>query len=326
MLVLATALCSAVLCGLYLVAARRGRILDTPNHRSSHSRPTPHGGGLALLLAFFGAVALAPRFYGPWDAPLPVLAAAAGLLMVIGVRDDLRSLPVALRMGAYAAVCGAFAVVSLPAEAAQAPLVAALFVVTAGFATLWLLNLYNFMDGIDGLAALQAIVACSVAGGLAAAAGAVDYARFCALLAAAHVGFLVWNWPAARLFMGDAGSVPTGFLLAGLALVGAVQGYLPIACWLILLACFIVDATWTLLWRMATGQPFMQAHRLHAYQRLSRHWASHRRVDFLLLGIEVLWLVPLAVAAARWPRYDLFLVILAYLPLLAGMAKAARIK
>jgi len=194
------------------------------------------------------------------------------------------------------------------------------------FALLWLLNLYNFMDGIDGIAALQCIQVTVTAALISwFMAGDPDYVLYCLMLAAAHLGFLLWNWPPARLFMGDAGSVPTGFLLGALALLGEVQQSLPLACWLILLGAFVVDASYTLVWRMATGQPFTQAHRLHAYQRLSRHLGGHLPVDMALLALNTLWLTPLAVVAAMWPKFSILLVILAYLPLLFGMAKAGKL-
>ena len=104
-------------------------------------------------------------------------------------------------------------------------------------------------------------------------------------------------------------------------LLGAVQGFLNPACWLILLAVFITDASYTLVWRLFTGQAVTKPHRLHAYQRLSRHWQSHLSVDFLLLAINAVWLFPLAWAAQSTPDYALIMVILAYLPLLLGMAK-----
>jgi Fuc2NAc and GlcNAc transferase len=196
----------------------------------------------------------------------------------------------------------------------------------AAFALLWSLNLYNFMDGIDGIAALQTMFVCSGAAYLTWLDGQDhSYIRYCLILAAAHSGFLLWNFPPARLFMGDAGSVPTGFLLAGLAILGAVQGQLNPLCWVVLSAVFITDATWTLVWRIAAGQDFTQPHRLHAYQRLSRHWKSHVRVDMLLLAINVMWLFPIALAVQRWPDHQLFLVFLAYLPLLFGVAKAGRL-
>jgi Fuc2NAc and GlcNAc transferase len=196
----------------------------------------------------------------------------------------------------------------------------------AAFALLWSLNLYNFMDGIDGIAALQTIFVCSSAAYLAWLAGHDHmYIRYCLILAAAHSGFLLWNYPPARLFMGDAGSVPTGFLLAGLAILGAVQGQLNPLCWVVLSAVFITDATWTLVWRIVTGQDFTQPHRLHAYQCLSRHWNSHVRVDLLLLAINGMWLFPIALAVQAWPEHQLFLVFLAYLPLLFGVAKVGRV-
>ena len=191
---------------------------------------------------------------------------------------------------------------------------------------LWSLNLYNFMDGIDGIAALQTVLACCFGAWLSLRSGHGDsYAMLCLLLAAAHAGFLIWNFPPARLFMGDAGSVPTGFLLAAIALLGAVQGQLNPFCWVVLLAVFITDASWTLVWRFSTGQPFTQPHRLHAYQRLGRHWGSHLRVDVLLLAINVLWLFPCAWLIQTWPSYSIIFVILAYLPLFYGMARIRRL-
>jgi Fuc2NAc and GlcNAc transferase len=312
----ATLTFSVLLCWLYLMLARRRQWLDRPNERSSHHTATPHGGGTALLLAFMLGLLLA----APWDGSYVLLACVALLLTLVGVVDDLWNLSVRLRMLLYLACCAVLAWSWLPLDAPWGWLSAGAVV----FAMLWFLNLYNFMDGIDGIAATQCIVACVGAALLSWVGGGGGnnaYALFCLLLAAAHVGFLVWNWPPARLFMGDAGSVPTGFLLAGLALLGALQGLLNPLCWVILLAAFITDATWTLLWRLCSGQPVTQPHRLHAYQRLSRHWQSHLLVDLLLLAINALWLFPLAWAAQSMPEYALIMVILAYLPLLWGMVK-----
>ncbi len=314
-----TLLLSAALCGIYLLLARRWQIVDRPNERSSHQAPTPHGGGVPLLLAFGAGLLLV----GGWDAPYLLLAGAAAMLMVVGVVDDLRGLSVRLRFAAYGLCSLVVAELMLQPGAALLPWLLTGFWVLV---LLWSLNLYNFMDGIDGIAALQCILACGTAVLLVwYRGGDGQYALFCLLLAAAQLGFLLWNWPPARLFMGDGGSVPTGFLLAGLALLGAVQGQLNPLCWLILLAPFVADATGTLLWRMATGQPFTQPHRLHAYQRLSRHWGSHQSVDMLLLALNGLWLAPLAWAVEVWPKYGFLLVILAYLPLLGGMAKVRKL-
>jgi len=324
---LVTLLLSAFLCGLYLPLARRWQLLDTPGERSSHRRPTPHGGGVPLVLAFSVGLLLAAWWYGNWASPYVHLALAAVFLMVLGVIDDLRGLSVRLRFAIYSLLCLLVAATLLPPVlATPAAWSGALLGGMVALGMLWSLNLYNFMDGIDGIAAMQCIVACCSAALLSWGSGGGErYALFCLILAASHGGFLLWNWPPARLFMGDAGSVPTGFLLAGLALVGAVQGQLNPLCWLVLLAVFITDASWTLVWRIATGQPFTQPHRLHAYQRLSRYWDSHLAVDMLLLAVNALWLLPLAWAVQVQPDYGVILVILAYLPLLWGMAKIAKL-
>lgn len=321
---LLTVAASVVFCGLYLRLARHWQILDTPNERSSHHLPTPHGGGAPMLFAFTLGLVIAAAWSGPWSGPYLVLAAASLLLMLLGIADDLWSLPVALRFGVYAACClvTAYWLLSLPVGT---PWRNGILLVGVAIAMLWLVNLYNFMDGIDGIAATQCLLACAAAALLSWQQGGHEYALFCLLLAASQLGFLVWNWPPARLFMGDAGSIPTGFLLAGLALEGVVSGRLGLAAWLVLLAPFITDASWTLLWRMATGQPFTQPHRLHAYQRLSRHWGSHLRVDLLLAAVFVLVLSPLAWMTEIYPEYAVLLVILAYVPLLLGMVKASAV-
>jgi Fuc2NAc and GlcNAc transferase len=313
---------SVLLCGLYRHLALQWRVLDLPNERSSHRDPTPHGGGLPMLTAFLVGALLTAHSIGPADGHYGLILLTTLLLMVVGILDDLRGLSVRLRLPLYGLCC----LVTAGAMLAPVLMTAAprhyLLVPLTALAMLWLVNLYNFMDGIDGLAASQCILACMAAAMLAWWLQAShDYVVFCLLLAAAQLGFLVWNWPPARLFMGDAGSIPTGFLLAVLALQGGVRNELPVACWLILLAVFITDASFTLGWRVLAGQPFTRPHRQHAYQRLSRHWQAHLPVDLLLLVLFLFWLLPLAALVAYFPRHDFLLVILAYFPLLAGMVK-----
>ena len=317
---LVTLVASVLLCGIYLYLARRWRLLATPDSRSSHQVPTPHGGG-APMLAFTLGLVLTGLWCAPWATGYVALAAGALLLMLLGIADDLWVLPVRLRFIAYAIACLVILLILLPSPATGGTWAHAALLLPATLVMLWLVNLYNFMDGIDGIAASQCLLACGAAALLSRGNGGHDYALYCLLLGASQLGFLVWNWPPARLFMGDAGSIPTGFLLAGLAVMGAAQGHLGLACWLVLLAVFVTDATCTLLWRMATGQAFTQPHRLHAYQRLSVRWGSHLRVDLLLVCIFCGWLLPLAWLSEIYPKYAFLLVILAYLPLLAGMAK-----
>ena len=319
--VAATALLSALLCRIYLQFARAWHILDIPNERSSHSDATPRGGGIALMLAFALGLCLAALTTRAWSYDFLFLSAAAFALAVLGFIDDVRGLTMQLRLLAYSLVSLLASWFLLQPSSGGGVALLCL----AALTLLWFLNLYNFMDGIDGIAALQAVLACVGAAWLSARQGDESgYVLFCLLLAAVHCGFLIWNFPPARLFMGDAGSVPTGFLLAGLALLGAVQDSLNPLCWLVLLAVFITDTSWTLARRAFRGQRITQAHRTHAYQRLSRHWNSHVKVDALLLAINLLWLFPIALALQVWPGNALIMVILAYVPLLCGMAKIGR--
>ena len=312
-----------LLCALYVRIARKANIVDTPNARSSHARATPLGGGLPMFLAFFAGLAIAFDS-ALWPFVFLFISGIAGCLVVLGVLDDLFTLSIKLRLVLYAAAALLASSALLGGQGALWGLPTELVVVCASLAVLWMLNLYNFMDGIDGIAAIQAALA---SGFIAFLAHASDpqYALFCALFGAAQLGFLVWNWPPARLFMGDAGSVPTGFLLACLVLLGATENAVNPASWMILLALFITDASGTLLWRVLSGQRFTQGHRSHAYQRLSRHWQSHLRVDAGLIIIFVAWLAPLAWAAQHWPAYSFVLVILAYLPWVIAMAKIRRL-
>jgi Fuc2NAc and GlcNAc transferase len=318
MTVLVTAFLSALLCIGYVYVARRGNILDHPNARSSHAESTPHGGGLPLYLAFAVGVGYAVT-NGSLDHRHYVLLTVSSLLLVaVGIMDDIRDLSVKFRLSLYSGV------VILVVTALLWDVVLPIFPMGVGLLALtcmvilWLLNLYNFMDGIDGMAALQAVLACGAAAFLSRDE---QYSLFCLLLAGAQIGFLLLNAPPARLFMGDAGSIPTGFLLGALAILGGVNGAVDPLSWVVLLAVFVTDATWTLIWRMSTGQAFTQAHRLHAYQRLSRYWGSHIKVDGVLLFILCFWLIPIAWLVNRQSDYDPILVIMAYLPLFFGMAK-----
>ncbi len=318
--ILMAPLAAALLCRAWLQWARRGAWLDHPGHRSSHTRATPSGGGVGIILALALSVSSAAG-EASWPTPYWWLLALALVLMLVGLADDRYNLPARMRLGIYAVCCAALLWAMGPGVIVH-PAIPGWIIWPVSFAgLLWLLNLYNFMDGLDGLASLQCFLAAGSAALLAFLGGEPTFALFCALLAACQLGFLVWNWPPARMFMGDAGSIPLGFLLGGLALYGAGSGALPLGCWLVLLAGFITDASFTLLARWRRGARLMEAHSEHAYQRLGRHWRSHRAVDFLLIALNGAWLFPLAWTIWRWPEFQLLLVILAYLPLLLGMVK-----
>jgi len=314
----AVALASLVGTGLLVRLLRRAQFLDHPNERSSHSLPTPKGGGLLLtplVIAGWSWWALELGEPELW----PLLAVAAGLCL-LSWRDDLKSLPATLRLGAQGvAVALGLYLLGPQGSVTQGLLPAPLDLLFAWLAWLWFVNLFNFMDGIDGIAGVEAL---SIALGLALI-WTFDLALgegYALLLAAAVLGFLPWNWAPARLFLGDSGSVPLGFLLGYLLVFAAYQGYWAAA--LILPAYYWTDATFTLLRRLARREKVWQAHRGHWYQRAAAE-AGHAAVS-LRVGLFNIAMILLAFAtlfAGDWPPLlacaVLTLAFLAYLSRLA---------
>ncbi len=290
-LLLATAAVGgAVSTGLVTRALRRRAILDYPNERSSHAVPTPRGGGWGILLV------LVPGWALLGVAPA-VLAGLAGLAAVSWL-DDRRGLPPAPRLliQAAAVVLGLWTLGG--SLVFQGWLPWALDRVVAALCWLWFINLFNFMDGIDGLAGSEAV---SVAVGLALVAGAAglapDLIGPALVLAGAALGFLVWNWQPARVFMGDVGSVPLGFALGWLLVTAAAAGLWPAA--VLLPLYFLTDATVTLLRRLAAGRRVWQAHREHFYQRAVQAGRSHAGVVMAVLLTNMV-LIGLVLAAPGW--------------------------
>jgi len=322
-----------VLAGAMLIAAvvtewtRRLAIdhglLDVPNARSSHVSATPRGGGIAIVLA----VAVAGVFVvvvSPTDRVVLVWPALAGLAVaMVGLLDDRQGLSAGIRFAVHSIA----ALVVLIGTARSGPLeVAGLdldpFVAGAlsWLGLVWLTNLFNFMDGIDGLAGMEgAFVSSGLALCLYLSSGTVDRIALISMATAgACLGFLAWNWPPAKIFMGDVGSGFLGFLLGTLGLWAVRETPLNLWVPLILLALFVTDATVTLLRRVARGERWYQAHRSHAYQRLSRRWGSHQSVTLTALSINVAWLLPLAILAALRGDLGGVAAIVAYFPLVLG--------
>ncbi|CAN0617647.1 Fuc2NAc and GlcNAc transferase [Burkholderia multivorans] len=309
--------------GAALVARNAARLglVQMPNHRSSHVRPTPQGGGSGIVVAgvlsgwMLGAGQAAPW----WGTVLVGVAVAA-----IGAWDDVRQISARLRFVAHIAAIG----VLLWLQAPLVPVGVGAGLVLGGpalallllLAGVWWINLFNFMDGIDGLAGSQAVFMLAGACVLALCAHPASFATpawwYMAWIAAACLGFLVVNWAPARIFMGDVGSTYLAFAMFALAMATVHAGWLNYPAWLILAALFVCDATMTLLQRMGTGQRWADAHRSHVYQRLSRRYASHARVTALYMAVNVVWLAPLAYCALAFSRFAWFAVIVAYVPLL----------
>lgn len=314
-------LLSAAGTGVLRWIALRDGVLDVPNERSSHTVPTPRAGGVAIVVAVsVGALALwGQRLVVP--ARVEAIAGAGVVLAVIGFIDDHRPVLARWRLlthfiAAWWVIHAFGGVPPIYAFGHQLPLGGAaiwLAVITIA----WLLNLYNFMDGIDGIAGVEAVTVCI--GAVLLTTVVPEYAsewRLPLVVACAAAGFLVWNLPPAKVFMGDAGSCFLGLALGALGVMSGFHAPQLIWSWLILLGVFIVDATVTLLQRIRLGESISTAHRSHAYQHATKRIGRHGPVTATVGAINLLWLTPIALLVGTGRIDGAVGLLIAYLPLL----------
>lgn len=311
-------LMSVLVTGIVLRLASSAQLIAVPVDRSSHNAPTPVGGGLAIVAAYLvGILCLQWTGLVP-TSELQVLAVSLAVA-IIGLADDRRHVDFRLRLIVqFTAVFVAMAGIGgIPQSELLGEVAGGYAVVWIFFALtlLWMTNLYNFMDGIDGFAGVQTCVVGFAAAGLLAYGEDYGLALLCLFLASGGAGFLVWNWPPARIFMGDVGSGFIGFTLGVIAIFSIIHESMSLWSWLLLMGCFIVDATLTLLRRVAAGEPWYQAHCSHAFQIAARKFGSHQRVTLGLLLINVIWLLPLATLATIHPEYGVYLAATGLIPL-----------
>jgi Fuc2NAc and GlcNAc transferase len=253
------------------------------------------------------------------------------VVALVGFIDDRRPLPAAVRLVVHFVAAG-WAIAWL---GGLPPLRIGTHVVSLGamgyllgvLGIVWTVNLFNFMDGIDGIAGSEAVFVTWGAAFLQLVAGSLGAdAMAAAVFGAACLGFLVWNWPPARIFMGDVGSGYLGYVIAVLALATTRTNPVGVWLWLILGGVFFADASVTLLRRWLQGERVHEAHRSHAYQWLSRRWGSHGLTTGLVIALNLLWLLPCAGLLLRQPGQSLWLVAAALVPLalLAAAAGAGR--
>ncbi|MEM7610308.1 MAG: glycosyltransferase family 4 protein [Pseudomonadota bacterium] len=306
------------------VALRSG-FLDVPNHRSAHTIATPHGGGVAFSFVSVTLVLLAS-----WSGLLlhrEVLAFVPGAVAIalIGLLDDFASVAVRVRLAVHVSV--AISVIVLLGGGLTVKV--GVFDVDLGVLTdivfvvaiVWSVNLFNFMDGIDGIASVQAVsvlLGMLIIGGVLPTAG---LPLLIAILIASVAGFLVLNWPPAKIFMGDAGSGFLGFALICVGLLAHQQGYVSFWSWLILNGLFIVDATYTLGYRVVHGYRWYEAHNGHAYQYLARELGGYRLVIGLQIAANVFWLLPLAWWANQSDDHAYLIAIVAWSAILVTIVK-----
>ena len=284
-----------VLTGLARRIAVARSVLDVPNERSSHTSPIPRGGGLAIVTVVLSGVAILwlTGVLG-WTESWAILGGGT-LVAVVGWLDDRRSLSAFTRLAAHVAAAawalwwlGGMPFLTTGREVHSLGMFGTAL---AGFAIVWAINVTNFMDGIDGLAAGEVVTVTLTAAALLAEVHP-SLAAAAALTGGAALGFLPWNWRPARIFMGDTCSGFLGYVLAVLAVASERAGALPALVWVVLYAVFATDATVTLLRRAWRGERWYSAHRSHAYQRAVQAGWSHARVTatvlFLNVGLGVL--------------------------------------
>lgn len=309
---------SALLTALIRLSAHRIQLMDTPVSRSAHVNPVPVGGGISIAAC---TVLTISYFYGQGMIPANEFAAllAAVPIACIGIVDDIRQLDIRWRIPAQllTSVFVVYCLGNVPAIDFGFYLLpeSLLLNLLAVIALVWLLNLFNFMDGIDGIAASE-LIAVNVLSLIFVIRSDNVLSFLSVSFAASALGFLLWNWAPAKIFMGDVGSSFIGFTLGVMALLSLHHGSMTVWTWVLMLGVFIVDATLTLVRRFLSGQRWYEGHASHAYQNAARHYKSHAKVTITILLINFLWLGPLAWLSLQYPELGLGITIAGLLPLL----------
>ena len=318
---LVTSICTYIFTKIYISKFRQTKFIDTPNERSSHKRPTPTGGGI-----IFSSVYLASSAYFLNAAEYPIyqyllILIPIYILAVIGFIDDVKQISPLFRLFAHFSLAiwciyqlGGFPSLDFYGFEINSKFLTSIFGVLF---FVWLLNLYNFMDGIDGIASLETITACiSIAIFLFLDNQQMDFWALPLLLASVVSGFLFLNFPKAKIFMGDAGSSFLGACLASMAIMHAKEDPDFFWIWVILLAVFITDSTLTLFYGVLNKEKVYIAHKSHLYQIAAEKYSSHSKVSLSVAFINVFWLFPMAYLV-----YDNFIegfigMLVAYSPLI----------
>lgn len=300
---------SVVLTGIAVPLLRKAQFMDVPNHRSSHVRPVPRGGGLAVLVTMVAVVALTPAATIT-DPQIAVLMGLTVALAAVGLGDDLWSLPSGLRLLAQTGAACALSVLLLRHGVVSWWWLPVLVIVVAGY-----VNAFNFMDGVNGISALTA----AVIGGWWAWAGHDQGHQVLQVLglvlAGAVLGFLPWNAPRAKVFLGDVGSYGLGVFIVALSALALTDG-LPWQWALAPLVIYCADTGWVLLKRKHGGRPLTQPHREHVYQRLVDGGWSHLTSAALCAGAGLVVCLLVGVAGTEltwWSVVAVLAVTLAYL-------------
>ena len=279
-------------------------LLDVPNERSSHSIPTPRGGGSAVVSVVLAGIVLGAAVGWVQGVVAIALVPSGAAVALVSWRDDWGRVRQSLRFVVHIAAAAWVTYWIGPVEFPEAamPWLGALGPIVTVLGIAWMTNLFNFMDGIDGLAAGEALTVGLAAVVLCWRAGDSELMWLLALVAAAAAGFLPWNWAPARIFLGDVGSVFLGFVLASLGVLADERGAVRSIGWVVLMGAFFVDATLTLIRRFARGERWLLAHRSHAYQRAVQAGLTHAQVSGTVMAVNgaLAGLVWVATVHANW--------------------------
>ncbi len=299
--------------GLILYAHKK-QLLDVANHRSSHVNATPRIGGLSFVV-LISVLGCTYALLHEMSNLILFTIVPTMLVALTGLVDDIKGISRTKRFAIYF-ICALIALGNLSAHGSNSywEIVLTGFFLALGLS--WLINLFNFMDGIDGIAASESIFVLSGLALLTYCQGFTSFSYFLILCTAPITGFLILNWQPAKIFMGDIGSTFLGCVIGCICLYAINLNAVTLYSVIILLGLFIVDASWTLAYRIATGQKWYLAHRSHNYQILSRKYNSHQQVSLLYSAINLFWLLPLAIAANYWREYALLITTISVLPLI----------
>ncbi len=305
--------------------ALKKKVLDIANERSMHTVPTPRGGGAAIVLAVLTGMAITVKLGMLGQNTALAFSLGGGMIAGIGWLDDhghidakKRALVHALASGTALYFLGGINSLNFGFFVLSVPI---LCNAIALFIMVWVINLYNFMDGIDGLSGGEAVVVGTLGAAIFLHSTQSGVLLVSLIVASSALGFLIMNWPPAKIFMGDVGSGFLGYMFAVLIAASATNGSASFWVWIVLLAVFIVDTTFSLIKRIRHGLKFTEPHNTHGFQKASKRLGKHLPVTISILGIDILWLAPLAWVCYLHSSVVVVVVLVAIVPLVLVSVK-----
>lgn len=313
--------------GVYFLkkSALRLKIVAIPNERSLHNKVTPRGGGIIIAIVFLAFLLVFYITRQIMVAEFLVLFGGGLIMAVTGFLDDILELKASIRfiIQFFAVGWGLYWIGGIPSTVffERLPVLYAIANAVAVVALVWFINSFNFIDGIDGLATSGATFFSLSIGGYFLWQGIEPYGSLLIVLAACSLAFLCFNWPPAKIFLGDAGSNFFGYLFGAMVLITVKNGNLSIWTWLIILAYLITDTTTTTFLRLCLVKGWYHTHRSHAYQNLARVLDNHKFVTCLITGINVFYLLPLAYLSIQYQHYAWLAFAASVIPILGFVLK-----